>query len=106
VATHFASSNIYQAGAVLLDLQDPSQVVARTRYNILEPREPYELVGQVPNVVFPSGWVVDTDEEGFAVETGEILLYYGAADTCVALARCTVQDLLDTLTAEAPPSAG
>ena len=38
VATHFASSNIYQAGAVLLDLEDPSRVIARTWDNILEPR--------------------------------------------------------------------
>src|SRR5262249_11627410 len=55
VATHFAASNIYQAGVCLLDLQDPSRIVARGRNNILEPRETYELTGQVPNVVFPTG---------------------------------------------------
>ncbi|MCP4684821.1 MAG: hypothetical protein GY867_05160, partial [bacterium] len=44
IATHFDSVNIYQAGVCLLDLQDPSVVKARGRYNILEPREDYELV--------------------------------------------------------------
>ena len=59
VATHFGSANVYQAGVALHDLQDPSRVLGRSRRNILEPRELYELVGQVPNVVFPSGAVVE-----------------------------------------------
>jgi beta-1,4-mannooligosaccharide/beta-1,4-mannosyl-N-acetylglucosamine phosphorylase len=96
VATHFASSNIYQAGVCLLDLEDPSRVVARGRNNILEPREPYELVGQVPNVVFPTGIVVDEhDDEGFARADSPVRLYYGAADTCVGLAETTIDRLLD-----------
>ena len=95
VATHFAAANVYQAGVVLLDLNDPSQVVARGRDNILEPREPYELIGQVPNVVFPSGLIVDEyDDDGFAVPDSTVRLYYGAADTVVALATSTVQDLV------------
>jgi len=95
IATHFGSSNIYQAGAMLLDLADPTQVIARSRNNILEPREMYELVGQVPNVVFPSGVIVDrVDEEGFAVVDSTVFLYYGAADTCIGLATTTVTDLI------------
>jgi len=96
VATHFSGTNIYQAGAAVLDLEDPRRVIARTRDNILEPRKLYELVGQVPNVVFPSGWIVDDfDEDGFATEDGRVLLYYGAADTSVCLANSTVGRLLD-----------
>ena len=96
VATHFSGTNIYQAGAALLDLDDPRRVIARTRDNILEPRKLYELVGQVPNVVFPSGWIVDEiDDEGFASEDGRVLLYYGAADTSVCLATSNVGRLLD-----------
>lgn len=96
VATHFASANIYQAGVALLDRDDPSKVIARARQNILEPRELYELVGQVPNVVFPSGWVVeDVDAEGCAAPTSLVKLYYGAADTCVGLAQTTIQRLID-----------
>lgn len=96
VATHFASVNIYQAGVALLDLINPSIVIGRGRDNILEPRELYELTGQVPNVVFPSGLIVeDYDEEGFALPHSLARLYYGAADTCIGLALMTVQQLLD-----------
>jgi beta-1,4-mannooligosaccharide/beta-1,4-mannosyl-N-acetylglucosamine phosphorylase len=95
VATHFHSANIYQAGVALLDLADPSRLLARSRNNILEPREPYELSGQVPNVVFPSGAVVEThDAEGFAPPESRVFVYYGAADTCVGLAETTVGELL------------
>jgi predicted GH43/DUF377 family glycosyl hydrolase len=95
VAGHFGSANIYQAGVVLLDLQDPSRVIGRCRHNILEPRELYELVGQVPNVVFPSGMIVEEyDEDGFARPESPVKLYYGAADSVVGLATGTVQDLL------------
>ena len=95
VATHFASSNIYQAGAVLLDLDDPTQVLARTRDNILEPRESWELTGQVPNVVFPSGLsVARLDDEGFAPLDAPALIYYGAADTAVGMAGTTVGALV------------
>jgi beta-1,4-mannooligosaccharide/beta-1,4-mannosyl-N-acetylglucosamine phosphorylase len=95
IATHFLSSNIYQAGVVLLDLDDPSQVIARGRNNILEPREPYELCGQVPNVVFPSGMVVEEcDHEGFATAQSRVKIYYGAADTTVCLATTTIGELL------------
>ncbi len=96
VATHFGSANIYQAGVVLLDLEDPAKVLGRSRGNILEPREPYELCGQVPNVVFPSGLVVDEcDAEGFALPASPVKVYYGAADTCVGLAVSTVGELIE-----------
>ena len=95
VATHFQGNSIYQTGAVLLDLLDPTRVVARTRRNVFEPRAPYELSGQVPNVVFPTGWICDDiDGEGFAASDAGLKIYYGAADTVVALAVCTVRELL------------
>jgi beta-1,4-mannooligosaccharide/beta-1,4-mannosyl-N-acetylglucosamine phosphorylase len=95
VATHLANVHIYQAGVVLLDLEDPRRVLARGRQNILEPREPYELIGQVPNVVFPSGMIVDDyDSDGFAVSESLVRVYYGAADTVVALATTTIGELL------------
>ena len=96
IALHLASIYIYQAGVFLLDLKDPSRVLARSRYNILEPRELYELTGQVPNVVFPSGVVVEKfDSEGFAAEDSRVLIYYGAADTTVCLAETMVAELID-----------
>jgi beta-1,4-mannooligosaccharide/beta-1,4-mannosyl-N-acetylglucosamine phosphorylase len=96
VATHFAAANIYQAGVCLLDLNDPSRLIARGRNNVLEPREPYELSGQVPNVVFPTGIIVDEiDAEGYAAPQSKLRIYYGAADTVVALATATVGELLE-----------
>jgi predicted GH43/DUF377 family glycosyl hydrolase len=94
VATHLNAA-IYQAGVALLDLEDPARVGARGRQNVLEPRAPYELAGQVPNVVFPSGLVVDrVDAGGAAPDDALVHLYYGAADTCVGLATATVGELL------------
>lgn len=96
VATHFGSANIYQAGVMLLDLKDPSKVLGRCRGNILEPREIYEMVGQVPNVVFPSGWIIEKyDEDRFALPESEVKIYYGAADTVVGLATTTIHELLE-----------
>jgi len=96
IAMHFASSNIYQAGVALHDLKDPSIVLSRGRYNILEPREYFELVGQVPNVVFPSGMVVEEyDSEGFALPESKVLVYYGGADTAVGLATSTIKELIE-----------
>jgi len=96
VAGHFGSANIYQGGVMLLDLNDPSKVLGRCRCNILEPREIWELAGQVPNVTFPSGMVVEEfDAEGFALESSEVKIYYGAADTSVGLLITSISELLD-----------
>jgi len=95
VATHFLGANIYQAGAVLLDLEDPRQVLGRTKNNILEPRETWEMTGQVPNVVFPGGMTIaKTDDDGFAATSSELRLYYGTADTSVGLAVSTVAEVI------------
>lgn len=95
VATHFSSSNIYQAGAVLLDLDNPTHVLGRTRHNILEPRETYELIGQVGNVVFPSGCIPDqVGPDGVVPDDAMLSVYYGAADTSIGLATAKVADLV------------
>lgn len=96
VATHFRSVNIYQAGVAVLDRDDPCRVLARTSENVFEPRALYELTGQVPNVVFPSGLTVDrVDGGGCAPPDARVWLYYGAADTAVGVATTTVGALLD-----------
>ncbi|NQU65686.1 MAG: glycoside hydrolase family 130 protein [SAR324 cluster bacterium] len=95
IATHFQSVNIYQVGAVLLDLKNPAIVLARTKYNILEPRESYELTGQVPNVVFPTGLIVKDDLP--VTSSSEFLIYFGAADTSVCLATATVGEIMADL---------
>jgi beta-1,4-mannooligosaccharide/beta-1,4-mannosyl-N-acetylglucosamine phosphorylase len=104
VAGHFGGAAVYQAGVLLLDLKDPSRVLGRSRRNILEPREIYELTGQVPNVVFPSGMIVEEyDAAGFALPYSEVKIYYGAADTCVGLATTTIADLLRAAQEDAIP---
>lgn len=97
VATHFSSVNIYQAGVVLLDLENPVNVIARSRNNILEPQEMFELTGQVPNVVFPSGIIVEEcDDKGYASDKSKVIIYYGAADTTVCSAETTIHDLINS----------
>jgi len=94
VATHLGGA-IYQAGAALLDLADPGKVLGRTRDNILEPREPWELMGQVPNVVFPTGLLTSPPrEDGTLSPESQVMVVYGAADTCVGIASATVTDLV------------
>jgi beta-1,4-mannooligosaccharide/beta-1,4-mannosyl-N-acetylglucosamine phosphorylase len=94
IAMHYQP--IYQAGVMLLDLNDPSKVISRGRFNILEPRELYETVGQVPNVIFPTGIIVDNfDKNGFAKMESEAKLYYGAADTVIGLATSTIEELIE-----------
>ncbi len=78
---------IYRAGATFLDLKDPSKVLYRNQVPLLSPREDYERVGDVGNVVFPCGAIVEDD--------GEIKVYYGAADTCIGVAIARMTDFLD-----------
>ena len=81
---------VYSTGAALLDLDDPSRVLYRTRDYIMTPEKEYETTGFVPNVAFPCAAIADAP-------TGRITLYYGAADTYTALAFCQVDELLDYL---------
>lgn len=78
----------YKVGAMLLDSTDPRVILGRTEEPLLEPIEPYELEGQVPNVVFPCGSVVID---------GIIYLYYGGADSVTGVATMPLKSLLDVL---------
>ncbi len=78
---------VYSMGAALLDKNEPSKVLYRTKNYILTPEKDYETVGFVPNVTFPCATLCDAD-------TGRIAIYYGAADTYVAVAYTTVDLLL------------
>jgi predicted GH43/DUF377 family glycosyl hydrolase len=93
---HTPSGAIYRLGLALLDLEDPREVIRRGDEWVFGPEEPYELMGDVPHVVFPCGHVYDA-------ASGTLRLYYGAADTCIALATAKVTDLLDWLRADADP---
>ncbi|MEK7612765.1 MAG: hypothetical protein AAB449_01300 [Patescibacteria group bacterium] len=81
-------SNTYRLGAVLLDLASPTVVISRTVDTILEPVEEYERVGLVRNVIFSCG----------AVRRGDtIFIYYGGADTVLAVAKVSLKKLLKLL---------
>jgi predicted GH43/DUF377 family glycosyl hydrolase len=78
---------IYRAGAMLLDLEDPSKVLKRSRAFIMEPEAYYERFGlYIPYVVFPTG--------GY-VEDGWLHLYYGACDTAIGRASVRLEELLE-----------
>ncbi len=79
---------VYRMGAALLDIDEPWKVLYRSKDYILAPYEPYELMGDVPNVTFPCACLTDA-------ATGRIAIYYGCADTVTGLAFTTVDTLLN-----------
>jgi beta-1,2-mannobiose phosphorylase / 1,2-beta-oligomannan phosphorylase len=81
--------NRYCLGALLLDLQNPSLVLARSEQPIMEPTEPYELTGFFGNVVFTNGHVVRGDT---------IHMYYGASDEVICVAELSISQILSSLT--------
>jgi predicted GH43/DUF377 family glycosyl hydrolase len=83
---------LYRLGLALVDLEDPVKLIRRGDEWIFGPGEPYERVGDVGDVVFPCGVIVEADKE-------TVRLYYGAADTSIALATGKLSELLDWLKA-------
>lgn len=79
---------VYSFGAALLDLEQPWRVLYRTRPYLLNPREYYECVGDVPNVVFPCAALVDPSTDRMAI-------YYGGADTVTCLAFAKVSEIIE-----------
>ena len=85
-----ASGSIYRLGAALFALDQPDRCLARGDSWIFGPEVAYEKAGDVGNVVFPCGTTVTDD--------GDTLhLYYGAADTCVAMATGSIRGMLEWL---------
>ena len=78
----------YYVAAALLDLKDPSKVIARRKVPILEPETYYELNGQVGNVVFPCGAVVIGED---------LFVYYGGGDTVIGVATMKLSELMNSL---------
>ena len=92
-----ASGNIYRLGLALFDLERPEVCLQRGDSWMFGPEAPYERGGDVSDVVFPCGQTIGADGD-------TINLYYGAADSCIALATGSIRTLLAWL--EANPSAG
>lgn len=82
----YGLEHIYKLGVLLLDLDDPTQVIHRPKDPIFWPEELWEMRGDVPNVVFSNANpLVD----------GTLYVYYGAADHVIGLATCQFDELLD-----------
>jgi predicted GH43/DUF377 family glycosyl hydrolase len=85
-----ASGTLYRLGVALLALDKPEQCLLRGDSWIFGPEAPYEREGDVNNVTFPCGYTIRADGD-------TINLYYGAADSSVALATGSIRELLDWL---------
>jgi len=84
----------YTAGVLLLDLEEPWRVIGLSRAPLLAPEAPYEREGFRNDVIFPGGMILE--------DSGEVKIYYGAADTVEALATADVGDLLSLCEPVAP----
>jgi beta-1,4-mannooligosaccharide/beta-1,4-mannosyl-N-acetylglucosamine phosphorylase len=78
---------VYSFGAALLDLEKPWKVLYRTAPYLLSPQTNYECIGDVPNVVFPCATLYDPPTQRLAI-------YYGGADTVIALAFGYLDEIL------------
>jgi predicted GH43/DUF377 family glycosyl hydrolase len=87
---HTASGSLYRLGVALLALDQPEHCLARGDSWIFGPETAYERAGDVGNVTFPCGFTLGVDRDS-------IRLYYGAADTSVALATGSVREILQWL---------
>ena len=85
---HSCNGYVYSFGSALLDLDEPWKVKFRSGPYLLAPREPYECMGDVPNVCFPCAALHDN-------ETGRIAIYYGCADTVTGLAFGYIPEIIE-----------
>ena len=85
-----AAGSIYRLGLALLDTAQPDRVIARSDEWLFGPHAAYERMGDVGDVVFPCGWLLDDDGD-------TLRIYYGAADTSVCVATASLAALLASL---------
>ncbi len=77
---------LVRLGAAVLDRDDPARVIARSNIPLLSPREDYERIGDVPNMVFSCGAIVRDDE---------LWIYYGASGSCVCLGSARIGEIVE-----------
>ena len=85
-----AAGAIYRLGLALFDLNTPERLIMRGEDWVFGPEEPYEMHGDVGNVVFPCGYTILPDND-------TIHLYYGGADSCIALATGSINNMMEWL---------
>ena len=82
----FGTGSIYKLGVVLLDLERPWLVIGKSKEPILSPDMDYERIGDVNNVIFSNGWIIE--------DNGDVKIYYSGADINICLAETNVEYLL------------
>ncbi len=82
----FGISSLYKLGVMLLDLKKPWKIIGKSTEPILSPDLNYERIGDVGNVIFSNGWIVE--------DNGEVKIYYSGADTNICLATTSVDYLI------------
>lgn len=87
-AMDFRDPNRYKLGAMILDAEDPTKILYRSQEPVLEPDAPYENEGFKAGVVYSCGAVV---------KGGQLIVYYGGADTVGCVATAPLNAFLDTL---------
>lgn len=87
---HSDVAGIYSGYSMLLDLDNPTMILGRSREPVMTPTEPFEKEGFLGGVVFPTG-IVERDDE--------LLIYYGAADECVGVTAFSREALTGSLVA-------
>ncbi len=88
IQNHADPNRVFAIEAFLLDLKDPKKIIGKTRGALLVPEESYEKNGIIGNTIFPSGARVDKDD---------LVIYYGATDTTVAVAKVKLDSLLEVM---------
>jgi predicted GH43/DUF377 family glycosyl hydrolase len=90
------SGTVYRLGAALHDLDDPANIIGVSDQWILQPEDPWEVIGYVPNVVFTCGAVPEDD--------GTVKIYWGGADTVMCAGTAVIEDLVSVcLSVSRPP---
>ena len=80
--------HMYRIGFMLLDLDDPKKIIAKTKHYVMEPDLDYESSEMYPGCVFPTGWVE---------KDGKLFIYYGCGDKHISLAITSVDEILTEL---------
>lgn len=78
---------LFRLGAAILDGENPDKMIDRTNIPILSPREDYERVGDLSNVVFCTGAIIENDTE--------LRLFYSGADSCLCLGSTTIDEVVN-----------
>lgn len=84
----------YKVGAMLLDINDPTKILHRSKDPVLEPSEFYENNGFKAGVVYASGAIIKDEK---------LLVYYGGADSYICVAYADLEEFLETLKKEKVP---